>query len=108
MDLKLGARMLVKSPGLTIVAVTALAIAIGEYTFNIGVGMLSLRDYDRRLLYSHVELNARLVRLCLLPPTGTFLSWSCVGPGRPCSSSTMVGQPVRRIPGVRDGNGGGT
>ena len=29
MDLKLGARMLVKSPGLTIVAVTALAIAIG-------------------------------------------------------------------------------
>ncbi len=29
MDLKLGARMLVKSPGLTVVAVTALAIAIG-------------------------------------------------------------------------------
>ena len=29
MDLKLGARMLVKSPGLTVVAVTALAVAIG-------------------------------------------------------------------------------
>jgi hypothetical protein len=50
----------------------ALGIAVGEYTFNVGVGALSARDHDRRSLYSHAELDARLVRVCLLPTVGTF------------------------------------
>ena len=53
MDLKLGARMLVKSPGLTIVAVTALAIAIGagaaylEFTHDLINPRLPVAGADR-------------------------------------------------------------
>ena len=53
MDLKLGARMLLKSPGLTIVAVTALAIAIGagaaylEFTHDLINPRLPIAGADR-------------------------------------------------------------
>ncbi len=50
----------------------ALEIAVGEYTFNVGVGALSGQDYDRRALCSHPELDARIVRLCLVPAAGTL------------------------------------
>jgi homopolymeric O-antigen transport system ATP-binding protein len=51
----------------------ALEIAIGEYTFNVGAGTVNRDDYDRRWLYSHAELDARLIRLCLLPAAGSFV-----------------------------------
>jgi len=53
MDLKLGARMLVKTPGLTVTAVTALAVAIGagaaylEFTRDLINPRLPLADGDR-------------------------------------------------------------
>jgi lipopolysaccharide transport system ATP-binding protein len=50
----------------------ALEIAVGEYTFNVGMGTLTGHDYDRRSHHSHAELDARLIRLCLLPAAGTF------------------------------------
>jgi lipopolysaccharide transport system ATP-binding protein len=50
----------------------ALELAVGEYTFNLGMGALSGRDYDLRSLYSHAEMDPRLVRLCLLPAVGKF------------------------------------
>ena len=50
----------------------ALELASGEYTFNLGFGALSGHDYDRRARTSHVELDARLARLCLLPLAGTL------------------------------------
>jgi hypothetical protein len=50
----------------------ALEIAVGEYTFNVGVGTLSQADHDRCARYTHAELDARLVRRCLLPTVGTF------------------------------------
>jgi lipopolysaccharide transport system ATP-binding protein len=45
----------------------SLELAEGEYTFNIGMGALTRQDYERRTVYSHGELDARLARLCLLP-----------------------------------------
>jgi lipopolysaccharide transport system ATP-binding protein len=50
----------------------ALELASGEYTFNLGLGALSGHDYDRRARTSHVELDARLARLCLVPQAGTL------------------------------------
>lgn len=44
----------------------ALELAVGEYTFNIGLGAMSRQDFERRGLYSHAECDARLVRVCLL------------------------------------------
>ena len=50
----------------------ALEIAVGEYTFNVGLDTLSRHDHDRRSLYSHAELSSRIIRLCLLPAVGMF------------------------------------
>ena len=50
----------------------ALELASGEYTFNLGLGALTGHDYDRRARTSHVELDASLARLCLLPLAGTL------------------------------------
>lgn len=47
-------------------------IAIGEYTFNLGLGALSLTDYENRSQYLHTELDARLIRVCLLTSVGRF------------------------------------
>lgn len=43
-----------------------LELAAGEYTFNVGMGMLSHQDYERRALYSHTECDAALIRVCIL------------------------------------------
>jgi lipopolysaccharide transport system ATP-binding protein len=50
----------------------ALELAVGEYTFNIGAGALTRQDYERRARWSHAELDARVLRLCLLPAAGAF------------------------------------
>lgn len=47
-------------------------IAIGEYTFNLGLGTLHLTDYENRSQYLHAELDARLIRVCLLTSVGRF------------------------------------
>jgi ABC-type polysaccharide/polyol phosphate transport system ATPase subunit len=49
-----------------------LEMAVGEYTFNVGIGAMRRHDFERRAGYSHAELDARLIRLCLLPAAGTF------------------------------------
>src|SRR5262249_18205955 len=35
----------------------ALEIAVGEYTFNVGMGMLPARAYEHRAVYAHAELD---------------------------------------------------
>ncbi len=45
----------------------ALELAVGEYTFELGLAALSREDYERQALYSHDELRAKIIRLCLLP-----------------------------------------
>jgi hypothetical protein len=49
-----------------------LAIAVGEYTFTIGLATLSRHDYAQRSLYSHAGLDTKLVRLCHVPRVGQF------------------------------------
>jgi lipopolysaccharide transport system ATP-binding protein len=50
----------------------ALEIMVGEYTFNLGMGMMSGEDYAQRSRCSYVECDARLVRVCLLPAVAAF------------------------------------
>jgi hypothetical protein len=47
-----------------------LEIAVGEYTFEVGLATISYRDYERRSLYSHNDLHTKVVRLCILPAAG--------------------------------------
>ena len=49
-----------------------LEIAIGNYTFEVGLATLSRQDYDRCGAYSHSELDTKIVRLCHLSPAGEF------------------------------------
>jgi lipopolysaccharide transport system ATP-binding protein len=50
----------------------ALELAVGEYTFNVGVGVLGRQDYEGRARWPHAELDARILRLCLVPVAGAF------------------------------------
>jgi hypothetical protein len=50
----------------------ALEVAVGEYTFNVGMGMLPRHIYEHRTTYAHVELDLRLIRVCLLARVGQF------------------------------------
>jgi lipopolysaccharide transport system ATP-binding protein len=50
----------------------ALELAAGEYTFTVNLGALSGRDYDRGAMYPHLELDARVIRLCTVPAVGSF------------------------------------
>jgi hypothetical protein len=50
----------------------ALEIAIGEYTIEVGLGAISLTDYERRASYSLQELTARWIWLCSLPNVANF------------------------------------
>jgi lipopolysaccharide transport system ATP-binding protein len=57
-----------------------LELAGGEYTFNVGLGVLRAHDYDRRARISHADLDARIARVCLLPAAGSFaVVLRCVG-----------------------------
>jgi lipopolysaccharide transport system ATP-binding protein len=49
-----------------------LEIAIGEYTFLVGLAAISGHDFERRRLYSHPDLHTKIIRLCHLPAVGQF------------------------------------
>jgi lipopolysaccharide transport system ATP-binding protein len=49
-----------------------LDLAPGEYTFNIGMGTMTREDYARRGRLSHLDLDARLTRVCLVPGIADF------------------------------------
>ncbi len=49
-----------------------LEIAVGDYTFEIGIAAMSLHDYGLRAELSHPDLHSRIVRLCHLPAVGKF------------------------------------
>lgn len=48
----------------------ALEVAVGEYTFEVGLATIGAADYEMRALYPHPDLRARCVRLCYLPSIG--------------------------------------
>ena len=49
-----------------------LEIAPGEYVFNIGMGALPVEIYKKMDVISYHDLDAALVRVCLLPSVGRF------------------------------------
>jgi lipopolysaccharide transport system ATP-binding protein len=49
-----------------------LNIAVGEYSFEFGLGLVDRRTYDRRGVLSHQEVDAQIVRLCQVPVAGQF------------------------------------
>jgi hypothetical protein len=50
----------------------ALEIAVGEYTFQVGLSTIDSYDYQQRGLLSHRELQTKIVRLCHLPSVSQF------------------------------------
>jgi lipopolysaccharide transport system ATP-binding protein len=57
-----------------------LDVALGEYTFNIGIGVLPGHIYERRAELSHVEVYSWLIRVCLLVGVGQFaVGWRTSG-----------------------------
>jgi ABC-type polysaccharide/polyol phosphate transport system ATPase subunit len=48
----------------------SLEVAVGEYTFLVGLATINLEDYQRRGTYSHPDLHTRIARLCHLPAVG--------------------------------------
>ena len=49
-----------------------LEIAPGEYTFNLGMGSMTQEDYNLRHRFLHEDLDARLIRVCILPSVARF------------------------------------
>lgn len=49
-----------------------LSIAVGEYTFEVGLAMIGQDDYSCHLQLSHEELYSRIVRLCHLSNVTVF------------------------------------
>jgi len=49
-----------------------LEIAVGEYTFEVGLAMLPRYDYEQRGQYTHADLITKRIRLCHLPSAGQF------------------------------------
>ena len=45
----------------------ALELAIGEYTFSIGLSMISHKNFENRSNFSYFELNEKIIRLCIVP-----------------------------------------
>ncbi len=48
------------------------AIAVGEFSFEVGLGALSLKDYEIRQQINYMELTSREIRLCNVPGLGPF------------------------------------
>jgi lipopolysaccharide transport system ATP-binding protein len=49
-----------------------LDIMVGEFTYEVGLGMLSFETYNQRGRLTHQELDAQIMRLCLVPSAGQF------------------------------------
>jgi len=49
-----------------------LELAVGEYTFEIGFGMMSSHDYKHRAVFPHSMLETKMFRLCVVPDVGQF------------------------------------
>jgi lipopolysaccharide transport system ATP-binding protein len=49
-----------------------LDIAVGEYTFEVGLATIGHDDYMHRAAFSSAELRNKIIRLCHLPAVGTF------------------------------------
>jgi lipopolysaccharide transport system ATP-binding protein len=49
-----------------------LDLGVGEYTFEVGLAMLTADDYDQAARLPHTELAPRILRLCHLPAAGQF------------------------------------
>jgi lipopolysaccharide transport system ATP-binding protein len=49
-----------------------LELAMGDYTFEIGLAAMTLQDYSQRKAYRYQELYAIQTRLCHLPNVGQF------------------------------------
>ncbi|ETX06403.1 ABC transporter ATP-binding protein [Candidatus Entotheonella palauensis] len=49
-----------------------LEIAIGEYTFTVGLATLSQHDFASRSHYADTDLGSKIVYLCQLPASGQF------------------------------------
>lgn len=65
-------KMLKKGSRVRFIQKIKLEIAVGEYTFGVGMGAFYQHDYNYRDVLSHVDLEARLVRVCMLPTIGSF------------------------------------
>lgn len=49
-----------------------LSVAVGEYSFNIGLATLTLADYEIRSEMSNSDLDSKTVVLCIVPGAGKF------------------------------------
>lgn len=49
-----------------------LEIAVGEYSFEVGLATMTHRDYERRGSFVYTELATKWIRLCHLPSAGRF------------------------------------
>lgn len=49
-----------------------LELAVGEYTFEVGLAMIGRYDFEYRGRYTHSELGRKIIRLCHLPKLGPF------------------------------------
>jgi len=49
-----------------------LDVAVGEYSFGVGMGAYRQSDYNRRAVLSHVDFESHLIRLCQLTTVGAF------------------------------------
>jgi len=49
-----------------------LEIAVGEYTFEVGFATISGKEYNNIKQLTHDEINAKFIRLCILPSAGSF------------------------------------
>jgi lipopolysaccharide transport system ATP-binding protein len=63
--------------------VIGLELAIGEYTFDVGLTCIDSGSYELRETLSHTELDSYVSRLCQVPKVGTFsVVWRRTGPRR--------------------------
>ena len=49
-----------------------LEIAVGEYTYSVGIATLTKSDYNHRALLTQMELDAKTTVLTILPQVGQF------------------------------------
>ncbi|MCX5909105.1 MAG: ABC transporter ATP-binding protein [Deltaproteobacteria bacterium] len=73
----------------------SLEIAVGEYTFNVGLGSVSLPDFQNRGKMLHQDLDAKLARLCMLTHVGIF----AVGFRRQGDPVQLLHHGVANLPG---------